>query len=155
MQTIGIVGDSGVGKTAYINQLSSGKFSDNYTPTIGIYEVQTKVPHLEHNQSFRMKEISELTSEGLYGLQGIIIMFDITNIESYMNGKKWYELIRKLNTSEIPIVLVGNKLDLAQSRQVMPKNIKLHRELKVSYYEISAKGMYNYEKPILSLFGII
>ena len=51
---------------------------------------------------------------------------------------------------QIPIVLVGNKVDV-QDRQVKPKQIVFHRRKNLQYYDVSAKSNYNFEKPFLYL----
>merc|ERR1711879_1017655 len=50
----------------------------------------------------------------------------------------------------IPIVLVGNKVDV-KDRQVKAKNIQFHRKRNLQYYDLSARSNYNFEKPFLWL----
>jgi GTP-binding nuclear protein Ran len=50
----------------------------------------------------------------------------------------------------IPIVLVGNKIDI-KDRRVKAKNITFHRKKNLQYYDVSAKSNYNFEKPFLWL----
>ncbi|KAI3873040.1 hypothetical protein MKX03_018661 [Papaver bracteatum] len=74
-----------------------------------------------------------------------IIMFDVTSRATYDNVPEWYRIIRRLD-ERIPIVICGNKVDDVKNRQVKPADITFH-----PYYEISAKGSYNFEKPFLYL----
>jgi GTP-binding nuclear protein Ran len=50
----------------------------------------------------------------------------------------------------IPIVLVGNKVDV-KDRKVRAKQITFHRKKNLQYYDVSAKSNYNFEKPFLWL----
>mmetsp|Transcript_9206 Transcript_9206/g.15680 ORF Transcript_9206/g.15680 Transcript_9206/m.15680 type:complete len:138 (+) Transcript_9206:387-800(+) len=78
-----------------------------------------------------------------------IIMFDLTAMSTYRNVAKWHrDLVRVCDN--IPIVLVGNKVDCKQ-RQVNARNITFHRKKNLFFFEISAKTNYNFEKPFVSL----
>ena len=68
-------------------------------------------------------------------------MFDLTNKQSYNNLQKTLDKLEEMN---IPIVVCGNKCDLAFNVEVNLKN-------KLQYYPVSAKSNYNFEKPFLWL----
>ena len=76
-------------------------------------------------------------------------MFDVTSRVTYKNVPNWHrDLVRVCEN--IPIVLVGNKVDI-KDRRVKAKNITFHRKKNLQYYDISAKSNYNFEKPFLWL----
>lgn len=86
-----------------------------------------------------------------YYIQGqcAILMFDVTSRVTYKNVPNWHrDLVRVCEN--IPIVLVGNKVDI-KDRRVKAKNITFHRKKNLQYYDISAKSNYNFEKPFLWL----
>lgn len=89
----------------------------------------------------------DIDYKALYkGVNGAIIMFDITNTESYKNVKYWYDGILQYCSKEIPIILCGNKADYCRYERpcaITPKS--------VPYYEISTKSNYNVEQPLLRL----
>merc|ERR1712043_103645 len=66
-----------------------------------------------------------------------------------MGVPKWYKDLTRV-CEQIPIVLVGNKVDI-KDRKVKAKQITFHRKKNLQYYDISAKSNYNFEKPFLWL----
>jgi GTP-binding nuclear protein Ran len=76
-------------------------------------------------------------------------MFDVTARITYKNVPKWYkDLVRVCDN--IPIVLVGNKVDV-KDRKVKAKQIIFHRKKGLQYYDVSAKSNYQFEKPFVWL----
>jgi len=76
----------------------------------------------------------------LLGTSGAILIYDITNSESLEGLPEFIQIIRK-KLGNIPIILIGNKLDLKQSREVSIKEgIKFKEKYNLSsYLEISSK----------------
>jgi GTP-binding nuclear protein Ran len=77
-------------------------------------------------------------------------MFDVTARVTYRSVPTWYKDLTRICTEQIPIVLVGNKVD-CKDRALKPKEIIFHRRKGLQYYDISAKSNFNYEKPFLYL----
>lgn len=77
-------------------------------------------------------------------------MFDLTSRITYKSVPNWYRDLVRVTDSSIPIVLVGNKVDV-KDRKVKPKQIDFHRKKSLQYFDISARSNYNYEKPFLWL----
>lgn len=89
--------------------------------------------------------------EGYYiGGEAAIIMFDVTARATYRNIPTWHKDLTRICSEQIPIVLVGNKIDCAD-RAVKPKDIIFHRRHGLQYYDVSAKSNFNYEKPFVYL----
>jgi GTP-binding nuclear protein Ran len=74
-------------------------------------------------------------------------MFDVCSRITYKNVPKWYKDLTRV-CDNIPIVLVGNKVDVRE-RKVKAKMITFHRRHNLQYYDISAKSNYQFEKPFL------
>lgn len=74
-------------------------------------------------------------------------MFDVTAGVTYKSVPHWHRDLTRV-CDNIPIVLVGNKVDVKE-RVVKPKQIIFHRKKNLQYYDISAKSNYNFEKPFL------
>ncbi|MFW9952373.1 MAG: GTP-binding protein, partial [Candidatus Thorarchaeota archaeon] len=120
-----IVGNHEVGKTSLIRQFVECKFFHDYRATIGLNI-------FAHNFNFQGNELNlQLWDIGaqqyfkrfrrIYydGAEAAFIVFDITNKESFQKVKEWYkELNELIDETDIPIVLVGNKDDLAQQRVI-------------------------------------
>ena len=144
-----IVGNHEVGKTSLIRQFVERKFSHDYRATIGLNI-------FAHNFDFQGNEINvQLWDIGaqqyfkrfrkIYysGAEAAFIVFDITNRESFENIKVWYEELNQLiDEKNIPIIIVGNKVDLSQQRVVSTAEgeelAKSLSETGISYIETSA-----------------
>lgn len=74
-----------------------------------------------------------------------IIMFDVTARISYKNVPNWHRDLTRV-CDNIPIVLVGNKVDI-KDRKVKAKMITFHRRKNLAYFDISAKSNYNFDRP--------
>jgi GTP-binding nuclear protein Ran len=76
-------------------------------------------------------------------------MFDVTSRITYRSVPNWHRDLTRV-CENIPIVLCGNKVDI-KDRKVKAKQITFHRKKNLQYFEISAKGNYNFERPFLWL----
>ena len=76
-------------------------------------------------------------------------MFDVCSRVTYKNVTKWYKELTRV-CENIPIVLVGNKVDVAD-RKVKASQILFPKKYGIQYYDISAKSNYQFEKPFLWL----
>ncbi|MBY9012088.1 MAG: GTP-binding protein [Candidatus Lokiarchaeota archaeon] len=120
-----LVGSHEVGKTSLIRQFVERKFSSDYRATIGLNI-------FAHNFDFQGNELNvQLWDIGaqqyfkrfrrIYynGAEAAFIVYDITNRKSFEEVKDWFkELNELIDETDIPIILVGNKEDLAEQRVV-------------------------------------
>jgi len=90
------------------------------------------------------------------GSVGAIILYDITNSKSLERGPQWIQIVKD-NAGDIPILLVGNKLDLKEQREVSKEQIeKIKNEYNIaSALEISVKTGENVEKLFSDLANLI
>lgn len=146
---IAIVGPSGVGKSVYIERYSSGKFIRTHNPTPS-HEKNTNIVSMKTPN--KKKVLLELLDNHYIKVDGIVLMFDNNSNDSFNTIKDYYKKIREENP-DIPIVLVGNKVDtINYSNKPDPKNIGHYiHENKLTFYYMSVKSNYNYEKPFASL----
>nr|GMC57238.1 ras-related protein RABH1e [Ipomoea batatas] len=80
-----------------------------------------------------------------------VVVYDVANRESFLNTSKWIEQVRNERGSDVIIVLVGNKIDLVDKRQVsIEEGDAKAREFGVMFIETSAKDGFNIQ---LSLFA--
>merc|ERR1711934_1253663 len=112
-----LVGDGGVGKTQLINRLITGQFNKKYVATIGV-EVHPLRFHTSRGDIvFKCWDCAGQEKfgglrDGYYIMgQCAIIMFDVTSRITYKNVPTWYRDIVRV-CEDIPIVLVGNKVDV-------------------------------------------
>ena len=129
-----LIGDSSVGKTSIFRKISTGNFSDENIATIGTDKRTLNYTEIEVNNKGKKEkksfEISlfdtagqerfrALTKNYIKGSDGIILIYDITNKESFDHVEKWLEDIKEIlsdwKSSSYSIMLLGNKLDLVNS----------------------------------------
>jgi Ras-related protein Rab-1A len=80
------------------------------------------------------------------GAHGVMICFDITNLESFRNVDNWLEEVKRYCSEQTPVFLVGTKSDLQSKRAVSYSTIKTYIEQKnLSYIETSSKTNENIE----------
>ncbi|KAH0785257.1 GTP-binding nuclear protein Ran [Histomonas meleagridis] len=150
-----LVGDGGVGKTTFVKRHQTGEFEKKYIPTLGVQvsqlSFQTTHGVLTYNiwDTAGQERFGGLR-EGYYlEANCAIIMFDVTSPTTYRNVPTWHrDLVRVC--PNIPIVLVGNKIDV-RDRKVQAKRVIFHKKNNMRYFEISAKSNYHFELPFLSL----
>jgi len=153
-----LVGDGGVGKTTFVQRHRTGEFETRYIPTLGVAVHQLAFYTNYGKFIFNIWDTAGQEKFGGlrdgYYIQGqcAIIMFDVTSRVSYKNCPNWYSDLTRVCGTDIPIVLCGNKVDV-KDRKVKPSQITFHRRFNLSYYDISAKSNYNFEKPFIWLAG--
>jgi small GTP-binding protein len=121
-----IIGDAGAGKSSFFHQFREGKFPKQIMQTIGV-EFGTKIITLQ-NEDRRVKlnvwdtagqERYRAVTRAYYrGAKGAVILFDVTSSESYNHLPDWLQDAREQAVNDIDIIVVGNKMDLADRRQV-------------------------------------
>lgn len=150
-----LVGDGGVGKTTFVKRHLTGEFEKKYIATLGVEVHPLKFFTNRGPITFNIWDTAGQEKFGGlrdgYYIQGqaAIIMFDVTSRITYKNVHNWYRDLTRV-CDEIPIVLVGNKVDV-KDRKVRAKQITFHRKKNLQYYDISAKSNYNFEKPFIWL----
>nr|XP_044991193.1 GTP-binding protein Rit2 isoform X3 [Jaculus jaculus] len=85
-------------------------------------------------------EFTAMREQYMRGGEGFIVCYSVTDRQSFQEAAKFKELIFQVRrTYEIPLVLVGNKIDLEQNRQVSTEEgVSLAREYNCSFFETSA-----------------
>mmetsp|Transcript_3686 Transcript_3686/g.5596 ORF Transcript_3686/g.5596 Transcript_3686/m.5596 type:complete len:216 (-) Transcript_3686:35-682(-) len=150
-----VIGDGGCGKTCFVKRHISGEFQRKYVATLGVEVSELDFWTSEGKVSFSCWDTAGQERfgglrDGYYILaEAAILMFDVTNRDSYKNVPNWYKDVRRV-CGGIPMVLCGNKCDVKE-RSVLPKHITFHRKKNIQYYDISAKSNYNFEKPFVYL----
>ena len=145
-----IVGDGAVGKTALSLRFTEDKFVDSYKMTIGVdfsikrLVVNSKKVKVQVWDTGGQERFSKIRPLYYRGALGCLIVFDVTNKVSFDNLDMWFKEVQD-NCITIPIILVGNKIDL-ENRQVSTSQgryfaTKKSKKLgyRIPYLETSAK----------------
>jgi len=144
------LGDQGVGKTCIINRFVYDSFDKNYQATIGI-DFLSKTMYLE-DRTVRLQLWDTAGQERFRSLipsyirdsSVAVVVYDTTNRTTFSNTAKWIDDIRSERGADVVIVLVGNKTDLADRRQVATEEGEARaRDEKVMFVETSAKAGLN------------
>ncbi|MFW9822477.1 MAG: GTP-binding protein [Candidatus Thorarchaeota archaeon] len=152
---LSLIGDGGVGKTSMVQRYVHGIFQADYKATIGTFISKRECNFEELGTSVKFmiwdlagqSQFQRLWPDYLTDSRAGIIVFDITDRESFDHVKKWYEIIIKVAFPNITLILVGNKSDLEGDRVVTTEEgMNLAKELGVYYMETSAKTNENIEE---------
>eukprot|EP00758_Cryptobia_borreli_P005781 Tbor_TRINITY_DN4987_c5_g1::TRINITY_DN4987_c5_g1_i1::g.9809::m.9809 len=120
-----LIGDSGVGKSAITFRFCDNVFYEYGAPTLGVDFKYTRVQTLEKVPRIARLQVWDtagqdtfltLTTSFYRSAAGILICFDLTNRETFLNLDRWMERVKD-NVGGVlpPIIVVGCKLDLAKS----------------------------------------
>ncbi len=143
-----LIGDGGVGKTSFCKKLSSTRhdIGTKYLSTLGaeIHQILVETNYgnimLDVWDTVGQEKFGTLRSSWYSKSKVIIIMFDVTSLNSYNNVMlKWYDDIIKFSPNSL-IILCGNKIDLINSRIV---HENMAKQLNLTYFDISAKNNVN------------
>ena len=120
-----LLGDSGVGKTNLISRYVTNKFDEDTKSTIGVeffcktYKVNNdKIIKVEIWDTAGQERYKSITSVYYKGSKGAFIVYDITSRKSFDNIDKWINEIKEKNANEVKLIIIGNKIDLINERQV-------------------------------------
>ena len=122
-----IFGDGGVGKTTLINRYITGKYSEEYSMTIGVdfYTKNIEIEGISVNLQIwdfaGEHQFKTLLPNYVIGASGGIFMYDTTRFSSLGQIKDWLSIFEYFVSDEkakIPIIMVGGKIDLEDKRSV-------------------------------------
>jgi len=154
-----LLGDSAVGKSCLLLRYCDEKFQDLHLATIGL-DFRLKRINLENNKKIKVQiwdtagqdRFLAITKNYYRGANGILLVFDITNLSSFEHIKNWIEQIKEEAPEKIIIYLVGNKIDCVNNRLISyEEGKKLAEEFGLKYYETSAKNNENVDSTFLDL----
>ncbi|KII68382.1 Ras-related protein ORAB-1 [Thelohanellus kitauei] len=157
-----LIGDSGVGKSCILLRFADDTFTENHISTIGVdfkiktVEVGNKSVKLQIWDTAGQERFKTITSSYYRGAHGIIIVYDITDQDSFDNVSKWMKEIQTSANEEVNKILVGNKIDMETKRVVdYSKGQALAEQHSMVFLETSAKQSTNIEQAFLAMTGEI
>jgi len=153
-----LIGDSGVGKSCLLLRFADDTYTDSYISTIGVdfkirtVDLDTKTIKLQIWDTAGQERFRTITSSYYRGAHGIIIVYDITDKESFDNVRQWLFEIDRYASENVCKLLVGNKSDLGNKRAVEFDAAKgFADELNIPFLETSAKNATNVEQAFLTM----
>merc|ERR1712146_555159 len=151
-----LVGNGGSGKTTFITRHSTGEYIIRYNPTIGANVHTIDFPTTKGKVRFEcwdtagQEKFGRLRDGYYLGSQCGMILFDLTNRNSYKTVSIWHEEVMNI-AGVMPMVVVGNKKDKIAYEINDIRLMSLKRIYGILYVEISARLNRDYEKPFLYL----
>mmetsp|Transcript_17651 Transcript_17651/g.55881 ORF Transcript_17651/g.55881 Transcript_17651/m.55881 type:complete len:204 (-) Transcript_17651:97-708(-) len=148
-----LIGDSGAGKSCLLIRFADDTFTDSYITTIGVdfrfktIKVEKKTIKLQIWDTAGQERFRTITSSYYRGAHGIIVVYDVTDQESFRNVKTWMQEIEKYAAEGVNKLLVGNKCDMSSKKVVSYDEAKeLADHIGVQFLETSAKNAHNVEQ---------
>ena len=144
---IGLLGNSGVGKTSLIRRFVVDKYEDNFISTIGVdyfdkeLIINNKKIKLLIQDSSGQERFRSISKNYYKNVNGMIFVFDVTNSESFNEGIKYWLTECDNEIKDCKKILVGNKIDLREDMRGInqEKAQKFAESKQMKYFETSAK----------------
>ena len=138
-----IIGDTATGKTSFILRFVENTFGEEVAlSTIGIDQKKKFVKfgdkkiELQIWDTAGQERYRSLTHTSFKGADGAIFMYDISNIKTFQNLKRWmFELNEQVNINKMGIVIVGNKCDIPDEEKCVKQKAK-EKFQKAHHYKI-------------------
>ncbi|KAG2623984.1 hypothetical protein PVAP13_3KG094700 [Panicum virgatum] len=153
-----LIGDSSVGKSCLLLRFADDSYVDTYISTIGVdfkirtVELDGKTVKLQIWDTAGQERFRTITSSYYRGAHGIIIVYDVTDMDSFNNIKQWLSEIDRYANDSVCKLLVGNKCDLVDSKVVDTETAKAFADsLGIPFIETSAKESINVEEAFLTM----
>jgi len=152
-----IIGDSGVGKSSLLVRFADNTFSGSYITTIGVdFKIRTVIVDgekvkLQIWDTAGQERFRTITSTYYRGTHGVIVVYDVTNGDSFANVKRWLHEIDQ-NCEVVNRILVGNKNDTPDRKVVLTEDAqRFADQMGIQLFETSAKDNINVEQMFMSI----
>ena len=140
-----LIGESGVGKTSILHRFCNNKFSTNHLATIAI-DFHSQILNINNIRlklqlwdTAGQERFNTLTAGYFRNSHGIFVVYDICDRKSFDNVNKWINQIKLRAPKTVKVILVGNKCDLEEERNVSVEEGKaLATENGLFFAEVSA-----------------
>lgn len=151
-----IIGDTGVGKSCLLLQFTDKRFQPVHDLTIGVefgarmVSIEGKQIKLQIWDTAGQESFRSITRSYYRGAAGALLVYDITRRDTFDHLASWLEDARQHSSSNMVIMLIGNKSDLESSRQVSKEEgEQFAKEHGLIFMETSAKTADNVEEAFI------
>ncbi|AWP08802.1 putative EF-hand calcium-binding domain-containing protein 4B-like [Scophthalmus maximus] len=157
-----LVGNSSVGKTSLLRRFCDDSFHPGTSATVGIdYSVKTITVDssqvaLQLWDTAGQERYRSITKQFFRKADGVVVMYDITDKQSFTAVRQWLTSVKEGAGEDIPIMLLGNKTDKEIERQVQ-KGVgeRLAKDCQMTLYECSACSGQNVLESMVHLARIL
>ena len=119
-----LLGNSDVGKSSLLLRFVDSLWNDAFVPTIGVdfkvktLEINNKKVKMQIWDTAGQERFRTVVSTYFRGAHGILLLYDVTNKDSFKNLENWLIEIEKNSSDKVLKILVGNKCDLSDDREI-------------------------------------
>ena len=153
-----LVGDSGTGKSNLFSRYFLNEFKEDFISTIGMDKQIKLIKYKNHlyrisiSDTAGQERFRALPLKYYQNADGTLLLFDITNKESFDNINSWIQDLQKNGRDKNhKIYLIGNKIDLSDRKINQDQAQTLAESLGLKYYEMSCKNNLNVNEVVSRL----
>ncbi|XP_047201409.1 ras-related protein Rab-15-like [Girardinichthys multiradiatus] len=157
-----LLGDSGVGKTCMLRRFTEGEFDPSHISTIGVdfkmktIEIDGLKVRVQIWDTAGQERYQTITKQYYRRAQGIVFVYDITNMPSFQHIAKWACDVDEYVPDDVQTILVGNKADEEFSRQVTKdQGKKLAETYGMEFFEASASTSNNISESFIRVTELV
>lgn len=157
-----LIGDNGVGKSCLLLRYTDNTYTESYINTIGVdFKIKTisldgKTIKLQLWDTAGQERFCTITSSYYRGAHGIVLVYDVTDEESFSNVKQWMQEVDRYASDNVSRIIVGNKIDKSTSRAIEQKDAEEYADsVGLTAVETSAKTNEGVEQMFTQLAKMI
>jgi Ras-related protein Rab-1A len=156
-----LIGDSGVGKSCLLLRFADFSFQESYISTIGVdfrfrtVDIGDKKVKLQIWDTAGQERFRTITSAYYRGADGIIMVYDVTNVESFENVKNWLKEVEDHASEDTCKLMIGNKNDCTNKAVPFTKAKEMADSLNMPIIETSAKTADNVEDAFVKMATVL
>jgi len=140
-----LIGDTSVGKSCLLTRFADDQFSESYVTTIGVdFRFKTmivcdKITKVQVWDTAGQERYRSITNAYYRGAEAIMIVFDVTNKDSFTHIQDWMEEIIKYTGKDVVIIVGANKSDLNDRNVKKEEMEEFSKKKGIKIFECSAK----------------
>ena len=145
-----LLGDLNVGKTAIFNRFLKNDFIETYQCTVQAeYDYKSIYPNLNTKIQLNIwdtagsEKYKTITRQYYRDTNGIILVFDVSDRNSFNNLNNWISELKENTLSECQVIIVGNKNDIEDRNVSIDEGINFSKQFGYNYIDASAKSANN------------
>lgn len=153
-----LVGETGVGKTCLLCKYTNDEFINAHISTIGIdfkmktLQIDDRKVKVQIWDTAGQERFESITKQFYRRAQGVLLVYDISSRSSYESIPKWLSYVRQFCKEDVSVMLLGNKCDRDDRRQVtMREATQFAKDNRIMFSETSAKSNDNLEQAFLDV----
>ena len=147
-----LIGDTSTGKTHILSRYINNKFEEDTKPTIGVelssksFMINNDIINIQIWDTAGQERYKSITKAYYKGALGALVVYDISKKETFESVDKWINDLKHLADQKVSIILVGNKSDLENERQVSKEEGQMKAQSNgLAFLEASALNGNNIE----------